>query len=484
MFGMGDLFRPYWSETDGPALGEGLRLDDIQQLVVETLLEDYGAAFREGVASIQAAMREMQQQAFAPPVGNDAEREQMRQAIRERFEAIRAEMDALRQQMGDQVDREQLRRMFRERAEALREEFGDMMPPMPDREDFQRMVGDMAEPMKQWMAKKAVLASNVLVDVQAQLTEAQAALWPDVDRKLRREKTLSLGQFSGESLDLVLLVEELQLNDQAAAAIAPVLDEYETSLDAALRTRNDQLARSQVELYEAIQKMDTKAGLNAVERQTRQHVAVRDVNLRYAEALAGTLPAEQAAALRKAVSERAFDRVYRPTQTQRLLTSARAVEGLDPAQVAAIDAIERSYVAELSMANARLEQIIRSSEAEVAIERAAQVAARFSGEDREEAADPIDEAFEKRGEIGQRYQDQLRSLLPQEQFEALARSARRGGRWGDRPGGPENPPAVQPGNAVDLNGDGTIDDEELSRALRAVEDGTLGQPANPAPPSN
>lgn len=486
---MRDMFRTDFSNRDLPFFKDELKLDSMQQFVFETMIEDYDSTFNQSREELQTKFAQLGPQQFfggqRGQQGENPERQAMREKMRQRFQELREEIEKARLEMGDQVDNEKLRQMFRERAEALRAEFGDIAPQMPQMQDIQKLMADMSADMDKWRTRKIELRERLIADMQNQLTKEQMDLWPAFDRKLRRVKTLTRGQLSGESVDLFQLVRELELDDAAKVKADPVLTEYDLALDAALKARNDYIEQTQKDLYQAMQEMNTTRGLALIEQQTRLHAAVRDVNVNFAETLATALPEEKASELRKEFAERAFDRVYRTTQTQRMFKAAKEIPGLDPAVLASLESLEQSYLTELAAANERLVQITRLKEPEQVVERVRQTAARFTGREAQEWEDPIRAAFEQRNQMGERHQKQIQALLTPEQFASLAQSARQARRDGQGPAAQRRGRDDAGGDAVDTNGDGRIDDAERAAAIRAAGEriyrggGTGGGDENP-----
>ena len=93
--------------------------------------------------------------------------------------------------------------------------------------------GDFEETSKQ-------METTLLADVQALLTPEQAESgWPRVVRERRREQSLPRGLMSGERVDVIALVKDLDLSQEQSAALADTLNQYELELDLALIKRDE-----------------------------------------------------------------------------------------------------------------------------------------------------------------------------------------------------------------------------------------------------
>ena len=191
---------------------------------------------------------------------------------------------------------------------------------------------------------------------------------------------------------------------------------------------NEYLDDATRRIDKAIQDRDFDKALSIVDSATRRRVAVRSVNDRSVDAIAGTLPAERAAEFRADAMRRSYPRVYQRTVGQKSFKKARALPGLDEETLAGIAAIEEAYEAQLAVLNERIRATIhrhQPKETRQAIERIAAIMSgegdgmlRLVGHDED---DPVRAAFKKRRNLDERYMKQLHATLTPDQVARLPR---------------------------------------------------------------
>ncbi len=135
------------------------------------------------------------------------------------------------------------------------------------------------------------------------------------------------------------------------------------------------------------------------------------------------------------VRQKTYARIYRKTPTMRMFDAAKRIEGLDESTAQAIVELEQQYLVELDLFNEQLLRILRKHEPELEKNKVEIAAARISGERPQRLDDPMRTEFQKRRELGDRYVQELKTLLTPPQFAALP-GAR---RWL----GPDDPGALK-----------------------------------------
>jgi len=291
---------------------------------------------------------------------------------------------------------------------------------------------DVGQVMDKYRQRIKVIESAFFEDVQLLLTDAQAAKWPSVERLRRRETTIDQGGIvSGETVDLVRLVEDVKLPAEAARDVAPVLEQYEVDMDKALASRNevyDAGMRQGMELWfggdqAAVQKLFETARAEAVK--------VRDVNRRYARQIEGLLPDEQRRAFNAAFREKSFPRVYGDAIVPRAVKITKELSDLTPEQREQVAAIAESYARDSSAINDRWAKAIEDNE----MNRTAASMFGMGGRD-----DGTREMREARRTLDQTTMQKIRAVLTEEQRTRLPEPEerpdwRRRGGGGGGPGG-------------------------------------------------
>jgi hypothetical protein len=314
---------------------------------------------------------------------------------------------------------------FEEGLSAMRERMTNMRDEIASG-DPRQIMEKLFRPVDEWRNEKITLKNRMLDDIKTILSEVQLAEWDSFERKLVREKSLHKGRLSGETLDLFQLLREAEVAEPVQDQIKPVLDEYEVKLDVALRRRDRVIADSHPDLMQALRDDNPQIGLQVVERQVRERVAVRDVNDTYAGLVAAALPEGLSGRFRDLANQRSHPRVFRPTAVNRIFDAARELPDLQPATLEAIVAIESAYNAELARFNEQLVKVVREHEP-VDMRRSAETYAARMGTAGRAAAperDPVREEFRRRDQMALPYVIQLRNLLTPEQFAALPGAAR------------------------------------------------------------
>lgn len=344
-------------------------------------------------------------------------------------EEVRKQLQEKAAQMAEEIRQ----RMEANQAAGLDPLAGDLDP----REHMEQAVAGMeqlAEQAREFARAKEALKQRFVADVQSQLAPEQLSRWPNLDRALTRRKTLPQGRLDGERTDLTRLAERLALAEAETEAIAEALEAYEVELHEALRARNDFVETARTRIDEALQAGKTDQAISLADRAAALRVAVRGVNLRYAESIAERLGPQRGAEFRGAAQRAFFPRVYGRTRAMRTFQDARRLEGLEPDVLAAIEQLEAAYLQELAPVNEHLRQTIETHQpresrrslehVKVMMEGAAAAGAGGNGGaggpfmlDRPE--DPIREAMQKRSALDEGYMKQLYALLSAEQIEKL-----------------------------------------------------------------
>ena len=207
--------------------------------------------------------------------------------------------------------------------------------------------------------------------------------------------------------------------------------------------------------------------------------SIRNVNDRYIDSIAAALPGTPGNVFRTDALRQGYSSIFRPTRGERAMLSAMEIEDLDPDTLLAVADLMQQHSDEISSINADILIILRSEEINRELKRAEERMARYQGDrdrrdrrDRGEEPeyDPVREAYDNREETDERYLATLRTLLGQEQYDAVA--GRRGrGRRDDSGGGRNGGFSREDFMAdFDKNGDGEIDETEREAAREAMRE--------------
>ncbi len=472
---------------------DGLNLSENQQEVIEVLYETYDAAYRAKSEPLQEELKDSGRQIFESMVTPEMQ-DRIRQEFRRGFE----EFQRMRES-GNEMDQEQMRAAVAERMQALQTELQQMREESGDAKRIDKLLSELLRKIDAFRADKRQLREEFLSSARSQLDATQSADWPAIDRKLTRLKSLPKGRLSGESVDLLSIVEKLDLDEATRDKLMPTMVEYEGAIDLALRQRDERLASGESQLFRAVTQGKVNEATQIMDRQTNAHIAVRDLNDMYTNMMASSMNDALAKAFRQKVWSESFERLYRPTYTQQIIESIRAMEELDQAILLSVKEIESRFLVELDMVNQKVMAASRKQEPKELSRQAEQAADFFSGNlvdsmrggpfgGRDEN-DPVEKAMSDRRDLDERYANQLKGLLREDQVALLPERRQRGGRGGFGGGGPggggwQNMSPEQQKEVLkrfDTNGDGQLDDterqsmiESFRRQFRDRQEGQAG----------
>jgi len=286
-------------------------------------------------------------------------------------------------------------------------------------DDPARVLKMVFAPFTEWAVDKADLYDQFLENVQVVLTPEQMDKWPAFERSLYREKNIHRGQLSGESLNLFYVIRDMKLDDKSMQPIQPTLDEYDVAMNDALRRRQTAITGPDNPMLAALAEQDTQKRTDSLMHILQLRIAVRNVNDDYIERLAAAMPDNLAAKFKADALDRAYPRIFRETQAQRIFKVAKELEGLDPTVLTSVIELETAYLAELASINQQLHQAMRKHEPDDIRNRAEDFDRRMGGQSPDKRDDPTRELFTRRDELARTYIRQLHAILTPEQFAQL-----------------------------------------------------------------
>jgi hypothetical protein len=330
----------------------------------------------------------------------------------------------------------QLAEHARELAERLREQLeqqeaegggGGGVMPFESLEAQREHFEALSEQAREFEKAKAELTRAFEQDVQLQLSPDQLDRWPRVERTLTRRRTLPDGELDGETTDLIRLFERLDLAGDETTD--EQLEAYARDLHDALVRRNTYLAKTEDTVEQAVDTGRFDKALLAADRAARLRIAVRETNERYRDAIATTLDDPAGDRFRRAAREAFHPRVYRKTDADRAFVAVRRVDGLAETQPADIDELEASYRIERERVDEDIRRAIlvhQPGESRRSIEAVRHVMEGGSleidletGLAGDDDRDRVEEAFQRRRDLDERYMKLLYGMVPPEQVESL-----------------------------------------------------------------
>ncbi|MBC8200912.1 MAG: hypothetical protein H8E86_02605 [Planctomycetes bacterium] len=412
-------------------------LADEQKVIVEQILRDYDESFREASDSSQDGIGN----SFRSMRGDeDDPYRQARQELRDKSNAIRDKLDAANN-LGEETGMQELRDRLTQQLETIQEEMRQQRVDQWQSPQRQTAIEEVALLMHDQLRLKKQMREEFEGDLVAVLTEEQLLLWPALERQLIRDRLLPRGRLSGETTDIMSLLEQQDYEDEVLAALLPAIQEWDVNVTDALVARDDHLVENQGTLMSAMRTMDTTSGIDVLKMQGRLAETVRYVNDTAVQNILVLLPKDKVNQFDAVSKQSSYPRIYRPSRTDRAYEAALELEGLEPETMQVIMDYQDSMESEIAIANEQLLSATHQWESKEQVERMERFAQRMTGGSSERQDNPIQQAEENKRTIEDMYLDLLRGLLTEEQIEELGglekRSQRddRGRGRGNREGG-------------------------------------------------
>ena len=466
-----EQFQPAVMRRDVPLMRDELQLDEGQVGIVETLVTDYETQFTEASDKAQEQQRDMMRQMFQSFMGNGA-----REKFQESFQKIQSDLEQMAVESGGELPPEMRRQYFREQMQKMTDEMQKQREASGEAAETRRIASEMAQSAEKWRRERTQMETTLMDGVKGTLKGDQTSRWESFLRFLRREKSLSRGRLSGESVNLFTVVDEAQLSKDSVNKLAPMLDDYEMRMDAALKSRNDYLGQNETKALKAMQEGDAKAMEQLADRMIDLRSAVRTVNEESRTALVAALPPDEGKKLEKAALAAAYGRVYRPTKAERSFAAAIELQDLTPDVRKAVEDLSVLYGTEIDAMNQRIAQTMRKSEPERLKQEAVRASGLLNGGSRffdAQPEDPTEPLLEKRSEMTDNYVKRLAALLTPEQVEKLPKGSsrddgRRQGPFGSWTISEMPEEARAAAKAADKDGNGVIEGDERRQMFQSM----------------
>ena len=234
------LFTPDYMTRNIPMVIAELKLADDQRSVIEELFNVYDVSFREALEALRTGTEDARE-SYEP----DPEIEEGIQQVRTQMREMRQEMRKAREAFGsggrergsdqdpsdrsndqyqdaigetEQVSQEQrreqaeaMRAEFRERFEVLRDDMRSIQEARIKSDQMQAMLDARMLLIRDFASTKKSLRESVELGIRALLLENQIDDWEAIERTLRRKRLLSRGRLSGESTDLVEMLDRIEV---------------------------------------------------------------------------------------------------------------------------------------------------------------------------------------------------------------------------------------------------------------------------------
>ncbi|MFM9996093.1 MAG: hypothetical protein ACKVU4_09865 [Phycisphaerales bacterium] len=303
-------------------------------------------------------------------------------------------------------------------AKEMRDGMQELTRAFEDTQDHSVFSEKMPAIRRTHREKTKKLEAGLLADLKALLSPAQDAGWPKVERQRRRETSLR-GSFSGESVNILQIVEGLKV--QPDAPLSEALNDYELELDRALAAK-EQAQPSGDSFGPGGGQFNMEEFQERMAKAREAGLKVREVNQRHARRVEPLLPEAKRWEFAAAVRRDSFPRVYRPSRTSRALEESLKFTDLDAPQREAISALKTSYDRDLAAVNDRWASAIEDDEKSdkgggtMMMPGGGVMQVRMGDEDKNS---PLAQARKARTDLDSRTRERLHSQLRPDQKEKL-----------------------------------------------------------------
>lgn len=289
-------------------------------------------------------------------------------------------------------------------SDAARDEFRESRDPSVWR--------DLGEVMDTFEARKEELSDGFFSDLRLIMTPEQDQRWAQVERFHRRFTSMSndRGLISGEGVDLIEAVRELDLSEETSGAVRPLLDQYEVEVDRALVERNKAYEEGLAQGRALFFNQDFDAMERLFEQSREAAIKLRDVNQRYARQVLNLLETDQAAKLQREIDERSFPQVYRETYAEKAFEAAAGFEGMSDEVRTRVTELRAAFERDMEAANKKLADAIAESEMTRSVRSMFGRGPRGPGGGNDESEE-IRAARDAKRDLSSRMMDRLRSTL-------------------------------------------------------------------------
>lgn len=192
---------------------------------------------------------------------------------------------------------------------------------------------------RRFRGRCADLERGFLTDVLSILTAEQTAHWQDFERYRRRTRDRGWWQRPASDADLVKVVGGLGLGEAQAAAVRPLLDEYERELDPAVIARLE-VKREAAEVdFGADYEKRTEWYARVYDRTQALDQRLAGVNRKYARLIVAALPAEKQGEFETRFAEASYINLYTPSEDRKRLDASERLADLTAEQKADLERI-------------------------------------------------------------------------------------------------------------------------------------------------
>lgn len=298
-------------------------------------------------------------------------------------------------------------------------------------------------PIEAWAPEKERLYEDLMASIKSQLSENQQERWPKFERAVRRSKSLDDSDLAGEGVDLIFVIRQMQLPPDVVAVVEPLLDQYEISLDVALKARDAKITSLLPKFTEAMTTMDINTGGNLQDQIIATRIQVRQVQDDSIETIAAQLPAPHGQDFRSRALAQGYREAFQPDALGSFFAAVLNLNDLTSEQRSQVQAIQVTWENAFMALQTRMLETIRVEEPKKAQRKilalAAKRAEKSGGVAPEVPPDLMVPLRNEKNKLVQETRESVLKLLAEDQIDRLS-----AGTPGLRP---PPPPAFSKGQA-------------------------------------
>lgn len=312
-------------------------------------------------------------------------------------------------------------------AEEMQKSFSSMQEKMQDGSDFKTVQKDMVKQMQDQGAKAEKLEKGFFDDFKSLLNTKQQESWPAIERHRRREKGMRFGFISGQTVDLVKVIQAIKIDPKSVTGLSDQLEQYEVAMD------------REVQSFEKLQKDQEKmqadfdfdmSKLNEIMAKAKEMMkkamdagkGMRDVNRQYERLIEPLLPEDQRPKFEAEVNRRTHPRIFKESYATEAINAALGFSDLSGDQKTTLAEIKASYAQELAASNKRWASATEEREDKTGgqmIEMMDSMWGGQGGDDAKSVKEAAERARSDRKELDKQTKNKVLALLSEEQKKRL-----------------------------------------------------------------
>jgi hypothetical protein len=323
-------------------------------------------------------------------------------------------------------------------------------------------------PIEAWAPEKERLYEDLMASIKSQLSENQQERWPKFERAVRRSKSLDDSDLAGEGVDLIFVIRQMQLPPDVVAVAEPLLDQYEISLDVALKARDAKITSLMPQFTEAMTTMDINTGGNLQDQIIATRIQVRQVQDDSIETIAAQLPAPHGQDFRSRALAQGYREAFQPDALGSFFAAVLNLNDLTSEQRSQVQAIQVTWENAFMALQTRMLETIRAEEPKKAQRKILALAAKrvekSGGVAPEVPPDLMVPLRNEKNKLVQETRESVLKLLAEDQIDRLS-----AGTPGLRPPPPPSISKGQAPGATNKAGDTQDTNSNAPKDSKAVE---------------